>query len=99
MASLLREIARRSSKNIAKSATPQAWETTANLRTQYMYTTMDAMPARVEEAAKEWAALRNRISTREFTINDVTTGIVRAGELYAFYLFGKVIGGRTLANS
>lgn len=96
MASLLREFARRSSQHIVKSSTPEAWETTANLRTQYLYTSMEAMPARMAEASKEWSALRQKVSNREVTLNDMATGMVRACELYAFYFVGKVIGGRTI---
>lgn len=98
MASLLREVARRSSQHIVKSSTPEAWETTANLRSQYLYTSMEAMPARVAEASKEWSAIRQKISTRDITLNDVATAAVRACELYAFYFVGKIIGGRTVPH-
>lgn len=96
MASMLRALAQRSSQNIVKSATPEAWETTANLRKQYIYTSMDALPARMAEASKEWSALRQKISSREVTLNDVATGTLRAVELYVFYYIGKSIGGRSI---
>lgn len=96
MASLLQSLARRSSELIVKSPTPEAWQVTANLRNQYFYTAMEAMPARVAAASKEWAALRHKVSTRDITLNDVATGASRAVEFYAFYFLGKVIGSRSI---
>lgn len=92
----MKQFAQRASQHIVKSSAPEAWETTAKLRTQYFVTSMDAMPARVAEASKEWASIRQKISTREVTLNDVATGSMRALELYAFYFIGKTIGGRSL---
>lgn len=96
LASAMRAIAQRSSNNIVKSATAEAWETTASLRSQYIITSMNAMPARVAEAASEWTAVRQKIATREVTLNDLAIGTARAVELYAFYFVGKVIGSRSI---
>lgn len=96
MASMLREIARRSAQHIVKSPTKEAWETTGNLRRQYVMTTMDAMPARVEEASKEWRMLREKFSKRDFSLNDIAVGAMRTAELYAFYFIGKSIGARSI---
>ncbi|CAN8066024.1 unnamed protein product [Agarophyton chilense] len=98
MATVLREIARRSSSLIVKSSTPQAWETTSQLRSQYIYTTMDCMPARVAEAKQEWAQLRHKVAARHLTVNDLGVGVVRALEMYGFYLLGRVIGSRSLTT-
>lgn len=96
MANLMRSIAQRSSGNIVKSTTAEAWETTSSLRTQYIMTSMNAMPARVAEAASEWSAVRQKISSRDLTVNDIAIGVARAAELYAFYFAGKVIGSRSV---
>lgn len=96
LAGAMRAIAQRSSNNIAKSATAEAWETTSSLRTQYIVTSMNAMPARVAEAASEWSAVRQKIAAREITLNDLAIGTARAVELYAFYFVGKVIGSRSV---
>lgn len=94
---MLQAVARRSSKLIVKSPSPQAWETTSNLRSQYMYTTMEAMPARVEEASKECSQLKAKITSRNITVGDIGVGIVRAIEFYGFYLVGRIIGSRSLS--
>lgn len=96
IANMMRAIAQRSSNNIVKSTTPEAWETTSLLRSQYVATSMNAMPARVAEAASEWTAVRQKIATREVTLNDLAIGAARAAELYAFYFIGKVIGSRSV---
>lgn len=98
MASVMKEIAKRASNLIVKGKTPEAWDTTAELRNKYLYTTLDAMPARVAEASKEWANLRNKVTARDFTVNEVGVGAVRAVELYAFYLIGKMVGSRSMPN-
>lgn len=95
---MLRNLAQRYSSQIVKSSAPEAWETTANLRRQYIFTSMDAMPARVETASKEFAELRQKIMARSFTMNEVAVGAVRAAELYVFFYFGKILGGRSLPN-
>lgn len=97
MASMMKEIAKRSANMVVKGTTPEAWETTAKLRTQYVYTTLDAMPARVADASKEWAAIRSKVVSRDFTVNDIGVGVVRAAELYAFYIVGRVIGSRSFS--
>lgn len=94
---MLRELAKRSSQHIVKASTPEAWETTTTLRQQYIVTSMDAMPARMAEASKEWAAFREKIVSRDMSLNDIATGTIRAVELYAFYFIGKCIGSRSLA--
>lgn len=96
MASMIKEVAKRAGDMVVKGASAEAWETTAKLRTQYLYTTMDAMPARVAEAAKEWSELRSKIAMREVTANDIGAAVTRLGELYAFYILGRTIGGRSL---
>lgn len=63
-----------------------------------MYTSMDAMPARVAEASKEWAALRGKVTNRDVTVNDIGVGVVRAAELYAFFILGRFIGARSLST-
>lgn len=95
---MIREVSKRASSMVVKSSTPEAWETTAKLRAQYMYTTLDAMPKRIADASQEWTSVRTKIVNRDFTVNDLTTGAVRAVELYAFYLFGRVIGSKTLST-
>lgn len=94
---MLKQIAKRAPSLVVKAPTPEAWETTSRLRQEFMYTTMDAMPARVAEASKEWSALRAKIMAREVTVNDIGVGIVRAGELYAFYILGRFIGARSIS--
>lgn len=59
---------------------------------------MEAMPERVAEASKEWAQLRKKVVSRDFTLNEVGVGVVRAAEIYAFYLVGRVIGSRSLST-
>lgn len=98
MASMLKEIAKRSASMVVKGTTPEAWETTAKLRSQYVYTTLDAMPARVADASKEWASIRSKIVSRDFTVNDIGVGFVRAAELYAFYIVGRVMGSRSFST-
>lgn len=97
MASLLKELAKRAPNMVVKGPTPEAWETTGKLRREFMYTTMDAMPARVAEASREWAALRAKVAARDITINDIGVGIVRVGELYAFYILGRFVGARSMS--
>ena len=53
MASMMREIARRTPEMIVKSPKPEAWEATAKLRNQFIATTLDAMPARAAAANAE----------------------------------------------
>lgn len=96
MASMIKEAAKRAGDMVVKGASAEAWETTSKLRTQYLYTAMDAMPARVAEATKEWSELRSKVVTREVTVNDIGAAIARLGELYAFYVVGRTIGGRSL---
>lgn len=98
MASMMKEIAKRSANMIVKGSTPEAWETTAKLRSQYIVTTLDAMPARVADASKEWATLRSKVVSRDFSVNDIGVGFVRAAEIYAFYIVGRVIGSRSLST-
>lgn len=96
MASMLKDVAKRAGDLVVKGASAEAWETTAKLRMQYLYTTIDAMPARIAEASKEWAELRSKVTSREFTVNDIGAAFARLGELYAFYIVGRTIGGRSL---
>lgn len=96
MASMMKDVAKRAGNLVVKSATPEAWETTAKLRQQYIYTSMDAMPARVAEASKEWSEIRSKVLARDFTVNDIGAAAARALELYAFYVVGRTIGGRSL---
>lgn len=98
MATMLREIAKRASHMVVKSDTPQAWNTTSTLRSQYVYTTLDSIPARMADASKEWAQLRKKVASRDVTVNDIGTGLAHAVELYAFYLVGRVIGTRSLST-
>lgn len=98
MASIMKELAKRSASMIVKGSTAEAWETTAKLRSQYIVTTLDAMPARAAEASKEWAALRTKVTSRDVTVNDLGVGIVRAAEIYAFYIVGRVIGSRSFST-
>lgn len=96
MASMLQQVARRTGMAV-KSTSPEAWETTSQLRSQYLYTTMEAMPARVAEASKEWAEVRAKIVKRDFTLNDIGVGTIRAVEFYCFYLLGRAMGSRSLS--
>lgn len=98
MASMIKEVAKRAATFVVKEpgVGPEAWETTAKLRNQFVYTTMDAMPARVAAASAEWASLRAKVTKRDFTVNEVGVGVVRAVELYAFFLVGRVIGSRSM---
>lgn len=98
MASMMKEIAKRSANMVVKGSTPEAWETTSKLRSQYLYTTLDSMPARFADASKEWASLRTKIVSRDFTINDIGVGAVRAAEIYAFYIVGRVFGSRSFST-
>lgn len=95
---MMKEMAKRSANMIVKGSTAEAWETTAKLRSQYLYTTLDAMPARVADASKEWASLRAKIVSRDVTVNDIGVGAVRAAEIYAFYIVGRVIGSRSFST-
>lgn len=96
MSSMIRQLAQRSSQHIVKGSTPEAWETTAKLRSQFVTTSMDALPARMAHAGKEWAELRAKIGNRDFTLNEIARGTVRVAELYAFYFAGKCMGARTI---
>lgn len=98
MASMMKEIAKRSANMVVKGSTPEAWETTSKLRSQYLYTTLDSMPARFADASKEWASLRAKIMSRDFTINDIGVGAARAAEIYAFYIVGRVLGSRSFST-
>lgn len=96
MASMMKEIARRAPKLIVKCETPEAWATTARLRKEFVVTTMDAMPARVAAASKEYAALKSKVVDRSATVNDVAIGAARCFELYCFYLTGRFLGSGSL---
>lgn len=98
MASMLRQLAQRSSQLIVKSRSAAAWETTAQLRQQYMYTAMDAMPARMAEARGEWKEVSEKMRKLDFSVNDLGVGVVRAVEVYCFYLVGRMIGSRSLTT-
>ena len=96
MASMLKEIAKRSGNLVVRGSSETAWETTGRLRSQFVMTTLDAMPARLAEASAEWNALRDKLRTRNVTVNELGVLAVRGVELYASYLIGRVIGGRSL---
>ena len=96
MASMLKEIAKRSGDLVVKGSSQTAWETTGRLRAQFVMTTFDAMPARVAEASEELGVLRNKLRARDVTLNEVAVFAARSVEFYAFYLIGKAFGGRSM---
>ena len=98
-ANMMKAIARRAPDRIAKADSAQAWETTANLRRQYIATSLDSMPARVEAASKEWASLKDKIRARDFTVEEIGWGTVRAVELYGFYCLAKIVGSKSASGS
>eukprot|EP00172_Hildenbrandia_rubra_P004529 Plantae.Rhodophyta-Hildenbrandia_rubra.ctg9325.p1 GENE.Plantae.Rhodophyta-Hildenbrandia_rubra.ctg9325~~Plantae.Rhodophyta-Hildenbrandia_rubra.ctg9325.p1 ORF type:complete len:104 (+),score=21.60 Plantae.Rhodophyta-Hildenbrandia_rubra.ctg9325:189-500(+) len=97
-ANLLRSLARRAPDRIAQAKSAEAWETTAGLRDKYIFTTLDAMPARLEAASQEWSALKTKVMARDVTVNELGTGLVRALELYGLYCIGKVIGSKSISG-
>jgi len=97
MASAMRSLAQKTPELIVKSAKPEAWETTAKLREQFVATTLDAMPARMAAARAEYNAVKDKILSRSVTVNDVAIGASRAAEFYMFYLVGRVVGRRQVS--
>jgi hypothetical protein len=81
----------------ARQGTGAAWEVTAQLRNQFFRTTFEAMPTRIAEASAELQGIRTKIAARDVTVNEIGIGALRAVELYAFYLLGRVIGSRSLS--
>lgn len=84
------------SELVVKSPTATAFEATTSLRRQYVASTLNAMPARVDAAAAEWASLKAKVKDQSFTVADVTAGAVVGMELYACYIIGRTLGGRTI---
>jgi len=81
---------------VVKSSTAAAFETTAALRRQYVASSLNAMPARVDAAAAEWASVKSKVMERSFTFGEFATGVVAGVELYACYIVGRAMGGRTI---
>ena len=98
-ANMMKAIARRAPDRIAKADSAEAWETTANLRRQYVATSFDAMPARVKCASEEWTALKDKIKARDVTVDEVGWGTVRAIELYGLYCLGKILGSKSASGN
>lgn len=82
----------------ARKGTGAAWETTAALRNQFLAATAEAMPARAAEARAQLADVRAKVAARDVTVNDLAVAAVRAVEFYAFYLAGRVVGGRSMSG-
>lgn len=93
---MMKQFARRTPDLIVKCSNAEAWATTAKLRNQFVATSMDAMPARVAAASKEYSALKSKVMDRSVTFNEVAIGASRAFELYCFYLAGRFIGSGAL---
>lgn len=84
------------SELVVKAPTATAFEATAALRRQYVASTLNAMPARVDAASAEWASLKAKVKGQSFTVSDVASGAVVGMELYACYIIGRALGGRTI---
>lgn len=84
------------SELVVKSPTATAFEATSALRRQYVASTLNAMPARVDAASAEWASLKAKVKGQSFSAADVASGAVVGMELYACYIIGRALGGRTM---
>lgn len=94
--SLWKQLLTRGSSWIEPSASPEAWETTAELRRKLLYTHLNALPARWQAAQNEFRALMDKMRAKQVTIEEAGWFGVRCVELYAFYCLGVVIGARSL---
>jgi len=94
--SLWKQLLTRGSSWIEPSASPEAWETTAELRRKLLYTHLNALPARWQAAQNEFRALLDKMRAKQVTVEEAGWFGVRCVELYAFYCLGVVIGARSL---
>ena len=69
---------------------------------KYVYTVMDAMPARAAAARQEAAAIRAKLVRdprdlfRDLTIGEATVAGICAVELMAWYYVGRMAGSRSI---
>lgn len=84
------------SELVVKSPSATAFETTSALRRQYVASSLHAMPARVDAAAAEWASIKAKVKDQSVTAADVASGALVGMELYACYIIGLALGGRTI---
>lgn len=84
------------SELVVKSPSATAFEATAALRRQYVASSLHAMPARVDAAAAEWASVKAKVKGQSVTAADVASGALVGMELYACYIVGLALGGRTI---
>ncbi|KAF6002813.1 hypothetical protein CCYA_CCYA08G2439 [Cyanidiococcus yangmingshanensis] len=94
--SLWKQLLSRNSALIVPSASPEAWETTADLRRKLLYTHLNALPARWNAAQNEFRALVSKLRSKHVTVEEAGWFGLRCAELYAFYCLGIVLGARSL---
>ncbi|KAK4536578.1 hypothetical protein CDCA_CDCA09G2603 [Cyanidium caldarium] len=95
MSGVIKELTARHANAVVRSATPEAWETTAELRRQLLYTHLNALPARAGAAWQELHALKDKALAKQVTLGEAATFGLRCVEVYAFYCIGKMIGARS----
>jgi hypothetical protein len=94
--SIWKQLLSRNSSWIVQSATPEAWETTADLRRKLLYTHLNALPARWHAARAEFQSLVDKLRAKQVTVEEAGWFSLRCVELYAFYCVGLVLGARSL---